>query len=107
MKFFVSSSEKEVISIDVEYLKIMPIFYVLSGFCNIVQGLFRGVGKLRITLIATIMQICVRVSLSFIFAPYLGITSVCYGVAAGWIFMIIYEGLACKKYFKETTHLNL
>lgn len=85
----------------VEYLKVMSIFYVLTGFCNIFQGLFRGVGKLRITLIATIMQISVRVILSYIFAPYVGILSVSYGVAAGWILMIIYEGLACKKYFKK------
>lgn len=102
MKLFVSGSEKEVISIGVEYLKIMSIFYVLSGFCNIFQGLFRGVGKLRITLIATTMQITIRVVLSYILAPHLGIVSVCYAVAVGWIFMIIYEGLACKKYFSKS-----
>jgi len=107
MKLFVSSYEKQVISIGVEYLKTMSLFYILSGFCNIFQGLFRGIGKLRITLIATFMQICVRVSLSYIFAPYLGITSVCYAIAVGWIFMIIYEGLACKKYFRGNSQVNL
>lgn len=107
MKLFVSGSERQVISIGVDYLKTMSIFYVFSGFCNIFQGLFRGVGKLRITLIATFMQICVRVSLSYFFAPYLGITSVCYAIAVGWGLMIIYEGLACKKYFKENAQLNL
>ena len=107
MKLFVSGSERQVISIGVDYLKTMSIFYVFSGFCNIFQGLFRGVGKLRITLIATFMQICVRVSLSYFFAPYLGITSVCYAIAVGWVLMIIYEGLACKKYFKENAQLNL
>lgn len=107
MKLFVSGSERQVISIGVDYLKTMSIFYVFSGFCNIFQGLFRGVGKLRITLIATFMQICVRVSLSYFFAPYLGITSVCYAIAVGWVLMIIYEGLACKKYFRENAQLNL
>ena len=107
MKLFVSSSERQVILIGIEYLKTMSVFYVLSGFCNIFQGLFRGVGKLRITLIATVMQICVRVSLSYILAPYLGITSVCYAIAVGWVLMIIYEGVACKKYFKKNTQLNL
>lgn len=107
MNLFVSSSEKEVILIGVRYLKLMSTFYVLSGFCNIFQGLFRGVGKLRITLIATIMQIFVRVSLSYVLVPYLGISSVCYAVAAGWVLMIMFEGLACKKYFKENKWLNL
>jgi putative MATE family efflux protein len=107
MRLFVSGSEKQVIIIGIKYLKTMSIFYVLSGFCNILQGLFRGVGKLRITLIATFMQICVRVSLSYIFAPYLGITSVCYAIAVGWVLMIIYEGLVCKKYFRENAQFNL
>lgn len=107
MNLFISGPEREVILIGVRYLKLMSIFYVLSGFCNIFQGLFRGVGKLRITFIATLMQIFVRVALSYILAPYLGISSVCYAIAIGWILMIIYEGLACKKYFKEITQLNL
>lgn len=101
MGLFVSSSEKDVILIGVRYLKLMSAFYVLSGFCNIFQGLFRGVGKLRITLIATFMQITVRVALSYVLAPYLGLESVCYAVGAGWVLMIIYEGLACKKYFSS------
>ena len=101
MKIFVGGSETGVIAIGVQYLKVMSIFYVLSGFCNIFQGLFRGVGKLRITLVATIMQITIRVAFSYALAPYLGITSVCYGITLGWIFMITYEGLMCRKYFKE------
>lgn len=107
MKLFVSRSEREVILIGVNYLKIMSIFYVLSGFCNIFQGLFRGVGKLSITFIATIMQIFVRVALSYILSSYLGISSVCYAVAVGWALMIIYEGLVCKKYFREIKESNL
>ncbi|WP_027624021.1 MATE family efflux transporter [Clostridium lundense] len=107
MKLFVPGSETEVISIGISYLKLMSIFYVLSGFCNIFQGLFRGVGKLRITLNATFMQIVVRVVLSYMLAPYVGILSVCYAIAVGWILMIIYEGLACKKYFSKNLKLNL
>jgi putative MATE family efflux protein len=102
MKLFVSSSEQQVISIGVEYLKNMSLFYILAGFCNIFQGLFRGVGKLRITLIATLVQISIRVSLSYVFAPIFGIKSICYAIVSGWIFMITYEGLACRKYFKAS-----
>lgn len=102
MGLFVSGSEKEVISIGIRYLRVMSLFYVLSGFCNIFQGLFRGVGLLRVTLVATVMQITVRVILSYILAPYLGILSVSYAVGVGWILMIIYEGLTCRKYFKES-----
>lgn len=107
MKLFVPTYESNVIIIGVKYLKSMSVFYVLSGFCNIFQGLFRGVGRLRITFIATIMQIFIRVSLSYALAPYIGISAVSYAVAAGWIIMILYEGLNCRKYFNEIKLLNV
>jgi putative MATE family efflux protein len=106
MSFFVANTEKQVITIGVEYLKTMSIFYVLSGFCNIFQGFFRGVGKLRVTLVATLGQISIRVIVSYILAPHFGVTSVCFGIAAGWIFMISYEGLSIRKYFIEAAELS-
>jgi putative MATE family efflux protein len=105
MKFFVSGSEIEVIIIGVKYLRLMSIFYIVSGFCNILQGLFRGIGKLHITLIATLMQIFIRVVLSLVLAPYLGISAVAYAVAIGWVAMLIFEGSVYKKYFKRTNKL--
>jgi putative MATE family efflux protein len=101
MGLFVPGSEKNVILIGVKYLRLMSLFYVLSGFCSVFQGLFRGVGKLRITFIATAMQISTRVAISYMLAPWLGISSVCLAVGAGWVLMIIYEGLSAKKYFGE------
>ncbi len=101
MGMFISGSESEVIMLGVKYLKLMCIFYILSGFCNIFQGLFRGAGLLKITFIATILQMTVRVGLSYALAAHLGLQSVCYAVAAGWVCMIIYEGLCSKKYFNE------
>jgi putative MATE family efflux protein len=106
MNFFVYSTEREVILIGIKYLRFMSVFYILSGFCNILQGLFRGVGKLRITLIATVMQISIRVALSYILAPYFGVLAVGYAVAVGWIIMLIYEGLVCKRFFSESKELG-
>jgi putative MATE family efflux protein len=106
MNFFVYSTEREVILIGVKYLRFMSVFYILSGFCNILQGLFRGVGKLRITLIATVMQISIRVALSYMLAPYFGVLAVGYAVAVGWIIMLIYEGLVCKRFFSESKKLG-
>lgn len=57
MKLFIPTSESNAIIIDITYLKSMSVFYVISGSCNIFQGLFRGVDRLRITFIAAIMQI--------------------------------------------------
>jgi len=107
MHLFVSGSEKEVISIGVEYLKIMSIFYVLSGFNNIFQGFFRGIGKLHITFIATASQISTRVILAYILAPHFGILSVCYAVGIGWTVMTIYEVLMFKKDYLKIKALSI
>ncbi|WP_270547688.1 hypothetical protein [Clostridium butyricum] len=69
--------------------------------------MFRGVGKLHITFIATSMQIFVKVVLSYMISPYLGILSVYYAIAIGWILMIIYQSLVYKKYFREIKESNL
>lgn len=106
MHLFVPSYEKEVILLGAEYLRLMSVFYVLSGFCSIFQGFFRGIGKLRITFIATVMQISVRVALTYTLVPYLGISSVSYAVGAGWILMIIYEGLMYKKEYIKIRSLG-
>ncbi|HNR03251.1 MAG TPA: MATE family efflux transporter [Bacillota bacterium] len=97
MHLFISASEREVIMIGVEYLRLMPLFYVLTGFCNIFQGIFRGIGKLHITFFATVTQVSARVILALIFAPYFGISGICYAVGIGWVIMIIYEGLIYRK----------
>jgi len=101
MKLFVSADEKEVISIGIGYLKAISFFYMLSNINNVFQGLFRGIGKLRITFFATFIQIIIRVALSYILAPHFGIASVCYAIAAGWVVMLVYEMLSYRKYFKE------
>lgn len=101
MKLFVSADEKEVIFIGIGYLKAISFFYMLSNINNVFQGLFRGIGKLRITFFATFIQIIIRVALSYILAPHFGIASVCYAIAAGWVVMLVYEMLSYRKYFKE------
>jgi Na+-driven multidrug efflux pump len=103
MTLFVSGSEKEVITLGIQYLKVMSIFYVLSGFCNIFQGMFRGMGKLSTTFIATTMQISIRVGFSYLLAPYFGLPGLCYATAIGWVLMISYEGWTCRKSFIKIT----
>ena len=106
MHLFISGSESEVILIGVEYLKLMSLLYVLTGFCNIFQGIFRGIGKLHITFIATVMQVSARVVLALIFAPYFGISGICYAVGIGWVIMIIYEGLIYRKEYLRMKALD-
>ena len=101
MKLFVTGEEIEVIKIGLEYLKIISVFYILSNTNNVFQGLFRGIGKLRIPFWATFIQIFIRVALSYILSPYFGMKSVSYAIGTGWIIMLLFELTCYRKYFKK------
>lgn len=101
MKLFVSSKETGMISIGVHYLSLMAFFYLLPGFTNGVQGFFRGIGNMKITLLSTIIQISIRCLFSYLFVPKLGMAVVAYGSLIGWIFMLIYEVPYYIKYKKN------
>ena len=82
---------------------LMALFYICTGVCNSFQGLFRGLGKLQVTLYATLVQIPVRVAITWLLVPSLGVTGAAAGVACGWLCMIAYELYAYRKHWK-TTH---
>ncbi len=91
MKLFVSSDDSGMISIGVSYLSLMAFFYLLPGFANGVQGFFRGMGNMKITLVSTIIQISFRTIFVFLLISHMGMTSVAYASLIGWILMLAYE----------------
>jgi putative MATE family efflux protein len=104
MKLFVPDSGAEVIRLGVIYLESMAIFYILPGMTNGLQGYFRGMGDLKITLVSTFIQIVVRVIFSYILAPSFGIAGIAFSCLAGWIAMLFYE---IPVYFKHRKQLKL
>jgi len=98
MTFFIDPVEVTAIEVGVKYLKVMAVFYILPAFCNSFQVFFRGLGRMDITLYATIVQVPVRVILSYILVEYLSLSAVAIGVALGWIFMIGYEAYEYRRY---------
>lgn len=98
MTFFLNSGEVNAVEIGVKYLKVMAVFYILPAFCNSFQGFFRGLGRMDITLYATIVQIPVRVILAYLLVVHYGLSAVAVGVALGWICMIGYETHQYRRY---------
>ncbi len=80
------------------YLIPMAVFYFLSGITNSFQGYYRGIGHLKITLFATLVQIPVRVAISYALFGRLGIQAVAIGTAIGWMCMIVFEVSMYRKY---------
>ena len=71
-----------------KYFGIMAFFYILPGFTNGLQGFFRGLGNMRVTLYGTLIQITGRVIMTSLLIGSMGITGVAYACAAGWICML-------------------
>ncbi len=85
--------DEEVIGHGVTYLHLISIMYLLPALTNGIQGFFRGIGDLKITLISSFVNMGVRVlaaaPLVLIFG--LGIEALPFSYLAGWIGMLIAE----------------
>ena len=75
------------------YLRLISIMYLLPAATNGIQGYFRGIGDLKITLISSFVNMGVRVIAAaiLVFAFSLQIEALPYSYLAGWIGMLIAE----------------
>ena len=76
---------------------------MFSFFGEVIQSFFRGLGRLRLTMIASLLQVVVRVVLSYLLVPVLGITGICVSVVTGWALLVLIEGAYSLKKAKELT----
>lgn len=100
MGIFMDGNSK-VRELGVLYLTPMAFFYILPAITNGIQGYFRGMGKMKITLVATFVQIVVRVICSYLFAPIYGLQGIAFSCFFGWIGMLLYELPVLFKHWKK------
>ena len=85
--------DEEVISHGVIYLHLISVMYLLPALTNGIQGYFRGIGDLKITLLSSFVNMAVRVicAVPLVFTLHLGIEALPYSYLAGWIAMLLVE----------------
>ena len=93
---FVPAGNLAAIRLGVGYLTLLAPFYALSSLCNVTQGFFRGVGELKVTVVATFINVGIRTVCSYALVERLGMNAVAWGVAIGWIGMVAH---GCWMYF--------
>ena len=86
------STDEAVIAAGAAYTGTMAFLYLFSCSGEMLQGFFRGIGKLKVTMIASICQVTLRVILSAILIPKIGIYGICSSVGVGWVLLTIIEG---------------
>lgn len=65
--------------------------FSLATVVNAVQGHFRGMGKMNIVLISTILQIGLRALFVYLWVPKMGIVAEAYGTLIGWAAQTVFE----------------
>ncbi len=85
--------DEAVISLGVRYLRLISLFYVFPALTNGIQGFFRGIGKLTITLRCTMVNCIFRVASGFIMIIilHMQIEAVPISYMVGWVAMLIVE----------------
>lgn len=103
MILFIGRGELQVVEAGVQYLKIMAFLYLLPGLTNVIQGYFRGLGKMKITLNATLVQIVVRAIAAYLIASYFGVKGFALACLLGWICMLGYQLPVFSKTWRKLT----
>lgn len=95
------SKESVTVSEGSRYFLIMSFFYWLPALTNGLQGFFRGLGQMKMTLYGTIVQISFRVLFTFLLVPHIGIVGVAFACIIGWTAMLILEVPYCIYLLKK------
>lgn len=91
MSLFVKG--EEVIGHGVVYLHLIAVMYILPAITNALQGFFRGIGDLKVTLMSSFTNMAVRViaAAPMVLLWNFGIEALPYSYLAGWIAMLLVE----------------
>lgn len=91
MSLFVK--DEEVIGHGVVYLHLIAVMYILPAITNALQGFFRGIGDLKVTLMSsfTNMAVSVIAAAPMVLLWNFGIEALPYSYLAGWIAMLLVE----------------
>lgn len=87
------SEDKAVVELGVRYLRIIAIIYILPAMTNGIQGYFRGIGRLKVTLLSSFTNMGVRLlaAVPLVFVLGMKIEALPISYMIGWIGMLVVE----------------
>ena len=93
MGLFVTAGNEGIVALGSSYLGLMALFYVFPAFTNGIQGFFRGMGDLKVTLYSTFMNMLGRVVAVFVMLRllHMDFASLAWANMIGWIVMLLFE----------------
>ena len=102
---FLDKPDTQVVSLAMQYLHIIVIFYVFLGSLILFRNVLQGMGKVKAPLISGLAELVARTAAAFILCTYMGYLGVCLATPLAWIFaaIVLFTGyrLALKKAVKS------
>ena len=74
-----------------EYMKWISVFYFLCFTGSTFVGFFRGIGRVEVPVIGSILQISIRVVLSHFWIGSMGLKAVALATGVGWAAIVVYQ----------------
>ena len=96
-------TDAAVVHLGVRFLKLVSLFYLMPSLTNGIQGGFRGLGDLKITLNSSTLNMAGRVAAAavFVLLMKMDIEALPYSYVVGWILMLVYEVPMMVKYLRK------
>ena len=87
------ADKPEVVDLGVRFLRLVSLFYLMPAATNGIQGGFRGVERLQVTLNSSLLNMGGRVAAAalFVLLFQMDIEALPWSYAVGWACMLVYE----------------
>ncbi len=84
MALFVDSSQRQIIDLASQYMRISNYFYPVLGMLTIFRYSIQGLGYSTLSLMSGVMEMLARCAVSIWMVPAMGFMGVCLGDPAAW-----------------------
>lgn len=93
MEMFVGEDSEEVVRLGISYLQLMVPMYIMPAATNIIQGFFRGLGDLKVTLVSTILNMSSRFLSAWLMIHLMhgGFDRLAWANFFGWVAMLAFQ----------------
>lgn len=82
--FLNADSAKTAFQTGMDYVRFISYFYIFIGLKAATDGLLRGSGDMYVFTAANLVNLTIRVSVSVMLAPVIGVQAVWYAIPLGW-----------------------